>query len=182
MKIIFSRKGFDAENGGVASPILHDDRFCSLPIPSSVCKPTFHDIRFGRVNLGRIVEDLTSRKVGRIRKDKPTHLDPDLRRDAVRRPPGWLPAFGPGGTAQTLLERHGVGVGDLFLFFGWFRKVDIKAGHYQYVRGAPNIHLLFGWLQVGEIYHSFLPEARVPRWARHHPHIYRSHAKETCTR
>jgi hypothetical protein len=30
MKIIFSRKGFDKKNGGVASPILPDDRICSL--------------------------------------------------------------------------------------------------------------------------------------------------------
>ncbi|MCD6328671.1 hypothetical protein J7M28_14125, partial [bacterium] len=34
MRIIFSRKGFDAANGGVASPIFPDGSFCSLPIPS----------------------------------------------------------------------------------------------------------------------------------------------------
>ncbi|MGO9273044.1 MAG: hypothetical protein ACLQOO_22875, partial [Terriglobia bacterium] len=33
MKVIFSRKGFDAEAGGVASPILPDKRLCSIPIP-----------------------------------------------------------------------------------------------------------------------------------------------------
>ena len=40
MKIILSRKGFDAEAGGFASPILPDGTMVSLPIPddSSVVK------------------------------------------------------------------------------------------------------------------------------------------------
>jgi len=184
MKIIFSRKGFDAEAGGVASPILLPDaRLCSIPIPSPKRgNNLFRDIRFDNEDVGRIVEDLTRNKKKRYVGSDRTHFDPDLRRDALRRDHGWLPTFGQCGAAQTQLERNGVGVGDLFLFFGWFRKVREENGHYQYVRKAPNIHLVFGWLQVGEIYHSFLPDARIPGWARRHPHIYNSYANETWYR
>jgi hypothetical protein len=33
MKVILSRKGFDSEYGGIASPILPDGTLLSLPIP-----------------------------------------------------------------------------------------------------------------------------------------------------
>jgi len=184
MKIIFSRKGFDWENGGVPSPIFPGGRFCSLPIPSkrSYCK--FTQIQFDDENVGRLVDDLTGGDG--VNRNTYTSLDPDLRRSALPhdrvRDRAWLPMFGPGKGAQTHLEKNGVGVGDLFLFFGWFRGVEKQNGHYKYAPGARNIHSLFGWLQVGEIYHSFLPAARVPEWARHHPHIYNSCANESWYR
>lgn len=34
MRIILSRKGFDSEYGGCASPILPDGKMISMPIPS----------------------------------------------------------------------------------------------------------------------------------------------------
>lgn len=39
MKIIFSRKGFDASYGGYPSPILPDGRMISLPIPTRYNAP-----------------------------------------------------------------------------------------------------------------------------------------------
>ena len=174
MKIIFSRKGFDAENGGVASPILPDGRLCSIPIPSRSGKYMFRDIRFDNQDLGRIVEDLTRNKKKKYVGSDRTHFDPDLRRDALPWKRGWLPAFGPSGPAQTLLAEKGVGVGDLFLFFGWFRKVEEENGHYQYVRNvrtAPNIHLLFGWLQIGTVYHVFPADSGLPTWAGRHAEV-----------
>ena len=41
----------------------------------------------------------------------------------MHRPPDWRPAFGQVGAAQKHLEQQGVSVGDVFLFFGWFRDV-----------------------------------------------------------
>ena len=52
------------------------------------------------------------------------HLDPDIDRSADNRLPGWRPALGQTGAAQTHLEGQGVGPGDVFLFFGWFREVE----------------------------------------------------------
>jgi hypothetical protein len=171
MKVIFSRKGFDAEAGGVASPILPDKRLCSIPIPSRKGKYIFRDIRFDDDNLGRIVEDLTRNKKKRYAGSDRTHYDPDLRRDSLPWMRGWLPAFGPSGPAQSHLADNRVGVGDLFLFFGWFREVEEKNGHYQYVRDGPNIHLLFGWLQIGRVYHVFPQDSKLPSWANRHAEV-----------
>ncbi len=168
MKIIFSRKGFDWDAGRVPSPIFHDQRFCSLPIPYRWSKYRFEDVAFGRENLGTIVRDLTrGRLTGRHR----THVDPDLRRDALPRHRGWLPAFGPGGRAQTHLANSGVGVDDIFLFFGWFREVEKETGRYQYVGKAPNIHVLFGWLQIGRVYREFPRDSKLPSWANPHAEV-----------
>lgn len=54
------------------------------------------------------------------------------------------------GSAQSHLANEGVGVGDVFLFFGWFREVEQQQGRWRYARRALNIHSLFGWLQVGD--------------------------------
>ncbi len=44
MKLVLSRKGFDASNGGVASPILPDGTMCSLPIPDRNSSVRFSDL------------------------------------------------------------------------------------------------------------------------------------------
>ncbi len=168
MKIIFSRKGFDWEAGGVASPILPDGRFYSLPIPSRWAKYKFENIAFRRDNLGTIVRDLTN---GRLTGRHRAHVDPDLRREALPRHRGWLPAFGPGGRAQTHLAKNDVGVDDIFLFFGWFREVENQNGHLRYVRKAPDMHVLFGWLQIGRVYREFPQDSKLPSWANPHAEV-----------
>ncbi|CAI8922445.1 hypothetical protein EMIT0158MI4_310005 [Burkholderia ambifaria] len=42
--------------------------------------------------------------------------------------PGWRPALGQTGAAQGHLSNNGVGAGDVFLFFGWFRQVEKSRG------------------------------------------------------
>jgi hypothetical protein len=174
MKIIFSRKGFDEGNGGVASPIFHDDRICSLPIPMSDrarWNVQYKDIRLGQSDLGGIVTDLTGKQPIRYTGNSRAHVDPDLRKEALVRRLGWLPAFGPADGAQ--LARNGVGVGDIFLFFGWFRRVKKEVGsQWQFKSGEPNIHVLWGWLQIGSIYHEISNRPKLPLWAYYHPHIY----------
>lgn len=44
------------------------------------------------------------------------------------------------------LENQGVTVGDLFLFFGWFRQAEIVNERYRFVRKAPDLHVIYGWL------------------------------------
>jgi hypothetical protein len=167
MKIIFSRKGFDSSNGGFPSPILPDGSLCTLPIPSDD-QLAFKDVSFNGENLGDIVSSLTR---GRIQPAHHTHLDPDLRFDAVPRSAGWLPAFGQVDQAQAHLENQGVGLGDLFLFFGWFRQTESTSSGLVYLRGSKNIHVLYGWLQVGEIYKPTKAPGKVPAWASSHPHV-----------
>lgn len=107
--------------------------------------------------------------------DSPTHLDPDLSNEALPRQEGWQPAFGQTGAAQSHLNSQGVEVGDLFLFFGWFKKVEKNSsGRWSYVPGAPDRHVIFGWLQVGEILRVGAKtdefSDRYP-WLARHPHL-----------
>lgn len=169
MKIILSRKGLDSSFGAVPSPLFPDGTLWSLPIPAAAeCGGVlrYADVRCGEHALGDLVRDLSG---GRISADQPAHLDPDLCHASLPRMPGCRPLFGQCGAAETHLQRQGVGPGDLFLFFGWFRQVERVGDTYRYVAGAPDLHVLFGWLQVAE--RRPLDDAvAVPTWARYHPH------------
>lgn len=173
MKIVLSRKGFDSQNGGVPSPIFPDGTAFSLPIPYSHSPTRFRGVRCRGGSLGPLVECLTR---GRVRGDGRCHLDPDLDPAALARPSGWRPAFGQVASAQGHLARQGVGRGDLFLFFGWFRRVEPAAdGGWRYVAGSPDVHRLFGWLQVAEVVavgNDFAGARAARPWLSAHPHLH----------
>ncbi len=171
MRIIFSRKGFDSANGGVASPIFPSGELRSLPIPEPQPARLATPIRYGQIGmLGQplegIVSDLCSDKVNGI---DAAHLDPDLDPQSLPRQAGWRPVFGQTGAAETHLRNQGVQPGDVFLYFGWFRRVEQHAGHYRYVSGAPDLHVIFGWLQI-ERRIDLRSRANLPLWALYHPH------------
>jgi hypothetical protein len=169
MKIVLSRKGFDSSFGGVASPILPGGILLSLPIPSRESPISYGDLHIDGYSIGAIVEDLTR---GRIRSEHSAHLDPDLRASMYSRLPGWRPLFGQAGAAQSHLEHMGVGPGDLFLFFGWFRQTKRVAGDYRFVRGAPSLDVIWGWLQVDTILFVGCGDLDIPEWAKYHPHFH----------
>ena len=150
MKLVFSRKGFDSKYGGMPSPIFPDGRILSLPIPAKKERVTFGDMTFGSLSVGNLVDELSN---GRIVATDTAHLDPDLDRDIVKRGENWVPGFGQVAQAQGHLANQGVRPGDLFLYFGWFKKIEQHEGRWRFVRGAPNVHALFGWLRVSEIIH-----------------------------
>ncbi len=172
MKIILSRKGFDSSYGGAASPILPDEAMFSLPIPerpgmAHAKTRTYGQIRTGAWTAGQLAADLTA---GRVGSADFAHLDPDLDRVSVRpRPRGWRAAFGQTGAAETHLQNQGIGPGDVFLFFGWFREVARTAGRWRYRADAPDRHVCFGWLQVAARL-PVVPLAGLPRWLAGHPH------------
>lgn len=166
MKIIFSRKGFDSAAGGVASPILPDGTMMSLPIPDRSSTIRYSDITLAGHSLGGVVESLTR---GKKKTYFGAHLDPDLVADAYPRSDGWRPIFGQAGGEQSVLEREGVGPGDLFLFFGWFRDAELRGDSVQFRRGAEDLHVLWGWMQIGEVLQ--VGTAPLPEWASYHPHV-----------
>ncbi len=168
MKIILSRKGFDSTAGGVPSPIFPDDRMLSLPIPDPKSRISYQEIRYGNHSLGDLVSQLTR---GRVRPDTPAHIDPDLAYGALPRMPGWKPIFGQQGAAQSHLRNNQVGPGDLFLFFGLFRRVVEREAVHEWKGDARPCHVIWGWMQVGEVVpvvHSMPSEYR---WAEYHPHF-----------
>lgn len=172
MKVIISRKGFDSKYGGCPSPIFADGSMVSLPIPSSKGPTTYSEISANGRNLGSLVDSLTG---GRLTGSARAHFDPDLDSKAMKRLPGWLPAFGQVGGPRTHLDNCGVGIGDLFLFFGWYRYVDVDAqGIARVSDNSKNIHAIFGYLQVGEILNVGSDAAAAVAskpWLASHPHV-----------
>ena len=153
MKVIISRRGFDSSAGKMASPILPDGRVISLPIPTSHDKTTWADIEVGQdLDLAALVSNLRSQNTKAENLDT-IHMDPDLNRSKSNRLEGWRPALGQVNGSQTHLENHEIQIGDVFLFFGWFREVELIEGRWCYKKHAPNIHMLFGWLEIGSIHH-----------------------------
>ena len=171
MKFILSRKGFDGSTGRMASPIMEDGGLLSLPIP--VTKKgeegiSYDELRFGELNLDTIIDELSK---GRFNYEK-AHLDPDLDEKRYTREKGWRPVFGQTNGAQTYLENRGVVKDEdcLFLFFGWFKDARYdETNELRYVSGARNLHVLFGWLQVGDIHKVGVKQP--DKWLIYHPHI-----------
>lgn len=167
MKIILSRKGFDSTAGGIINPIMPDGTLLSLPI-TSADTDTYESLIYKGVKYSKLLNDLG------YKGEETCHLDPDIREN-VRKVEiaNWQPAFGQIGTAQRYLENSGVTVGDLFLFFGCFRRIDLKAGKYTYVRknqsnfylGHP-VQIIFGYLEVGKI----IKEPELIQKYSWHPH------------
>jgi hypothetical protein len=166
VKLILSRKAFDSGAGGVANPILDDGSMIPMPIPDKQSPIRYQDITVAGENLGAVASELTGEKT---RPDHFAHLDPDLIQSAYPREPGWRPLLGQVDAAQSVLAREGVGPGDLFLFFGWFRRVTRSAGRLQFVHGAPDLHVIWGWLQVDEV--ISVGSATHPTWMGYHPHL-----------
>ncbi len=128
MKVIFSRKGSDSgkSSGRMASPILPCGCLCSIPIPYEE-GVSYSQIRFGKRTLPEICGALKSDWNGFA------HLDPDLRSESMdKRPTGWRAAFGQSSAAAGHLGKQGVGEGDLFLFFGWFRRTKVTDGKLKF--------------------------------------------------
>lgn len=126
MRIIFSRKGFDSSAGGGPSPIV-DGRPVSLPIPAGTASAT----SYGDLELG---EHAAKASRGRLGADDLCHHDPMFLADGTC-------AFGQHSAAQTHLEGQGVGIGDVFLFFGLYAEEDTREPH----------HRIFGYLKVSEM-------------------------------
>lgn len=164
MKIILSRKGFDSSAGKQASPILPDGTLLSLPIPSFDDNVGFSDLSYEGQSYQSIINSLNPRnKVGAM-----CHLDPDIRPELRPRDPAWLPAFGQMDAALTSLRNNNVSDGDLFLFFGWFRPTEYDAkGMLKYQKKAPHLHIIYGYMEVGEIITDL---KSVPDWLSDHPH------------
>lgn len=147
MRVIFSRKGFDTGSGGAPSPII-DGRPVSLPIPTSGKSVT----TYGDLGLGDIVEKATK---GRIGRDRLCHEGPDVHRTGM--------LLRQCGAAQSHLQNQGVGIGDVFLFFGLFNDEITGERH----------HRIFGYLRIAEILplgRNVISHPCFASLARAHPH------------
>lgn len=150
MKIVFSRKGLDSsdQGGRGISPIING-RPISIPIPTRhrPSGTTYDDL-----GLGEVVAQATR---GRLNGASCCHHDPMFEAGRC--------AFGQTGAAQSHLSNNGVGVGDVFLFFGLFGNLDRSDRH----------HRIFGYLEVEEVIapgSSPDGERLLQGFRRRHPH------------
>jgi len=167
MKIILSRKGYDSSNGGSPSPLLPDGTLLSIPIPDDNCKQKyselFYDENKSYYNLmAELYGDDISSYTG-------CHFDPELMRMPQKRNTSWKGLFGQINSSQKHLENQGVGVGDLFLFFGWFKETEIKNNKLCFKIGEKDFHIIFGYLQIGKIINT--SKNIIPDWITSHPHL-----------
>lgn len=165
MKIIFSRKGFDSSYGGGASPIMPNDDLVSLPIPAADNEEgvMYSDVHYQDRNYLELMQDLQVK----LPDNGLCHLDPDLIREARPRLSGWHGAFGQQGAAQSHLQNEGVGVGDLFLFFGSFKRTRMDEPlrfEKDHVR-----HVIFGYLKIGAVLRPH--QDPVDACYNSHPHL-----------
>jgi hypothetical protein len=174
MKIILSRKGFDSNFGGYPSPILPDGRMVSLPVPSKFDTASYGNIFCEGRSYLELMRDImpcvrfNGEKLS-LGKDTTCHLDPDLRTSSIKRMNGWKPVFGQADAAETHLENQGVKEGDLFLFFGWFRKTISMEGRLIFDRKDRGRQIIYGYLQIGRKLR--VDRDQIPEWAKYHSHI-----------
>jgi len=176
MKIILSRKGLDSQYGGIPSPIIKSVdghfRFCPIPIPEAGANVKYVDLNLlDGHKISEFLIDVPLKSMS----EQTCHLDPDIRESYLsERPEGWQKAFGQSHIAQDHLRRQGVGVGDVFLFFGWFQFAELMDNnHFRFKKDShyPNgFHAIYGYMQVEKIYDLKL-KVSIPEWLKGHPHV-----------
>lgn len=157
MNVIFSRKGFDSTYGGFPSIILPeemDSKMISFPIPetnpdSTGKKP--EDIKFlineKYLSLKEIFNQLgISEKINipsnPARKGLSNtvfHFDPELQTIENMRS---YAAFGQSDKASSHLLSHGLQTGDVFLFFGSFKKTFLENNKITYDSAMYEVHAI----------------------------------------
>jgi hypothetical protein len=165
MKIILSRKGFDSSTGGYPSPILPDNNLVSFPIPDEKDNVFYNQLYYNERTYLEIINELGIRG---ININSRCHLDPDIYSNIIQREGDWRGSFGQKQGAQTHLDNNDVNKGDIFLFFGWFRKTVNTNAQLSYV--GPDLHVIFGYLQIGKIIKTSDGNPEIPNWLIGHPH------------
>ncbi|MBS3991848.1 MAG: hypothetical protein KGZ51_07215 [Erysipelothrix sp.] len=146
--LILSRKGLDSSNSNKPSLVWENGALVSLPIPSNDTT-RYADLKYLDWSYERIITDL---KILPKSTELRCHCDPDIyaenKKDTIK---DWKACFGQHDIAQLHLEGRKVKEGDIFLFFGWFKKTQIIDGQLRYVKGSPDQHVIYGYLEIGEI-------------------------------
>ncbi len=174
MKVILSRKGFDSQYGKIDSPILPDGTLLSLPIPQNNDSIRFDELSYKDKSYFEIIKQLKDNWA--YPDNQAAHLDPDIRKEAYnKRSKDWRPIFGQSAAAQGHLKKQGVGIGDIFLFFGSFGETQYNNQKLEYKKSVDypkGRHVIFGYLQIGEI-HELNTDAdynALPDFTQYHSH------------
>jgi len=156
MKIIFSRKGFDSSAGGFPSLIFPDGTLFSIPIPSSKDNILYSDLKmeYKGESIQSILNDLTGHSIRHNKEHKTCDYMAAIQRchyDPMPVDELTNIAFGQTGGSESHLRKQNIQKGDVFLFYGWFKQVEKNNGFWRYKAGAKDIHVVWGWMDIGEI-------------------------------
>jgi hypothetical protein len=152
VKVILSRKGFDSGKGSgeSPSPILPCNTLVSLPIPDAKETHLKYENVFYDPQQKKSIKELMDRLKITTDTDK-CHLDPDINYYAKKgRHKDWIGAFGQAGAAAGHLRNKEIKRGDLFLFFGWFKRTIANNGVLKF-DDALDMHVIFGYLQIQDV-------------------------------
>ena len=146
-KLILSRKGLDSSNSNKPSLVWENGDLISLPIPS---KDTtrYADLKYLDWSYESIINDL---KILPKSTELRCHCDPDIyAENKTGTIKDWKACFGQHGVAQIHLNKKKVTKGDIFLFFGWFKKTQLIDGQLSYLKESQDQHIIYGYLQIGK--------------------------------
>lgn len=169
MKVILSRKGMDTSNGNIPNLILpKSDGTCDLvmlpiPNPTHYCtiqkdKAKYKDLHFEKAtnypNFSTLLKN-TFEKKKNVYWEQTCHADPNLIDffDQANQTK-FLGTVGQAGESQSHLQK--INKGDIFIFFGSFCEArEAQKGETSYFKfkNSTTKHIMFGYLQVGEIIH-----------------------------
>ena len=150
MKVVLSRKGMDSKAGGIPSPILPDGTLLSLPIPNEKSGVSYDALVYKGHTYQQIIQQI--HPTFDFQKHPFCHLDPDIYGVLKNTHAGWKPAFGQYEIPAKHLDNQGVGMGDVFLFYGMFRQTEkLPDGTLHFKKGAPIQHIIYGYMVVSEI-------------------------------
>ncbi len=167
-----SRKGFDMGCGNSPSIYLPSKKILySFPIPADETARynlghdddyTYKDFKFNNeLSCYELLEQLNIKC-----RNNYAHCDPDIRPDLFNKEqPDWKPRFGQQGNPLRHLNRQGVGIGDLFLFYGLYQEVKEECGQYVFVPNT-KCQIIWGYLQVSN---AVIPNGENRKGIRH-PH------------
>ena len=104
------------------------------------------------------------------------HLDPDIRPDLrpkkASRQCADLMLFGQCDAAQKHLENQGIDKGTFSSSLAYSKMRLSKVIRPKFVRSSRKRHVIWGWLQIGQIHR--IPEGSIPKaleHAKHHSHL-----------
>jgi len=187
MKIILSRKGFDANHGGYPSPIINGTPL-SLPIPDQQDKIRYTDLAFDNKSYLQLINELG---INNYNRESTCHFDPDLVSNALPNRilnPNWRGTLGQMMQAQKHLENQKVNIGDLFLFFGWFKETEYIGNQLIYKKNSKypdGFHLIYGYLQIAGIIKTTDKNSTTPlkkySWLKNHPHFSREEVRNIAS-
>jgi hypothetical protein len=173
MRVILSRKGFDSSVQGGGSPnIIYNNKCYMIPIPEVGTDIRYDELKFeNNIDYLKVMRDLN------INQFTECHLDPFISKEiAPEKCQNWKFNLGQVDSAQSCLANVSppVGKGDLFLFFGWFQKVNKGDKGYKYIPieeyHPEGVHLIYGYLFVDEVIKINKTDKR-PDWTKKHPHV-----------